>query len=155
MMHGGFGSASQAEKSYHAGADAGHFLLACPNGLNRAWNAGGGRCGAPARDGTDDIGFITAVVSATEHMLPADPRRIYATGISNGGIRASDLACHTTVFAAAGPDSATQPETRSPRDPGGRGVPERPDPHASTAEHPEFYDRAERRFAHARRRQRS
>ena len=110
MMHGGFGSARQAEKSYHwdAEADAGHFLVAYPNGLNRAWNAGGGCCGAPARDGTDDIGFITAMVSAIEHMLPVDARRIYATGISNGGIMAYDLACHTSVFAAIGPDSATQ-----------------------------------------------
>jgi polyhydroxybutyrate depolymerase len=110
MLHGGFGSASQAEKSYgwDAEADAGHFLVAYPDGLNRAWNAGGGCCGTPGRTGTDDIGFITAMVSAIERAVPVDTDRVYATGISNGGIMAYDLACHTTVFAAIGPDSATQ-----------------------------------------------
>ena len=110
MLHGGFGSASQAEKSYHwdSEADAGHFLVAYPDGLNRAWNAGGGCCGVPGRTGADDIGFITAMVSAIEHAVPVDAGRVYATGISNGGIMAYDLACHTTVFAAIGPDSATE-----------------------------------------------
>ncbi len=110
MLHGGFGSASQAEKSYHwnAEADAGHFLVAYPDGLNRAWNAGGGCCGTPGRTGADDIGFIAAMVSAIEHAVPVDACRVYATGISNGGIMAYDLACHTTIFAAIGPDSATE-----------------------------------------------
>src|ERR1700761_4825425 len=59
MLHGGFGTGSQAEKSYgwDAQADAGHFLVAYPDGLNRAWNAGGGCCGQPAKDNTDDTGF--------------------------------------------------------------------------------------------------
>ena len=110
MMHGGFGTASQAQKSYHwdAEADSGHFLVAYPDGLDRAWNAGGGCCGTPGRTGTDDIGFITAMVSAISRAVPVDAGRVYATGISNGGIMAYDLACHTTIFAAIGPDSATE-----------------------------------------------
>ena len=110
MLHGGFGSASQAEKSYHwdAEADAGHFLVAYPDGLNHAWNAGGGCCGTPGRTGVNDIGFITAMVSAVEHAVPVNAGRVYATGISNGGIMAYDLACHTAIFAAIGPDSATE-----------------------------------------------
>jgi polyhydroxybutyrate depolymerase len=110
MLHGGYGSASQAEKSYHwdAEADAGHFLVAYPDGLDRAWNTGGGCCGTPGRTGADDVGFITAMVSAIARALPVDARRVYATGISNGGIMAYTLACRTTVFAAIGPDSATE-----------------------------------------------
>jgi polyhydroxybutyrate depolymerase len=110
VLHGGFGTASQAQKSYRwdAEADSGHFLVAYPDGLNRAWNAGGGCCGKPGRDGTDDIGFITAMVSAISRAVPVDRGRVYATGISNGGIMAYDLACHTTIFAAIGPDSATE-----------------------------------------------
>ena len=109
MMHGGFGSSSQAERSYHwdAQADAGHFLVAYPDGQNHAWNAGGGCCGTPAKDGTDDVAFISAMIAAIEHAVPVDAGRIYATGISNGGIMAYDLACHTKIFAAIGPDSAT------------------------------------------------
>jgi polyhydroxybutyrate depolymerase len=110
MLHGGFGSAQQAQKSYgwDAEADRGHFVVAYPDGLNRAWNTGGGCCGTPGRTNADDIGFITAMVSAIERELPVDANRVYATGISNGGIMAYTLACHTTIFAAIGPDSATE-----------------------------------------------
>jgi polyhydroxybutyrate depolymerase len=110
MLHGGFGSASQAEKSYHwdAEADAGHFLVAYPDGLNHAWNTGGGCCGTPGRTNADDVGFITAMVAAISRALPVDANRVYATGISNGGIMAYTLACRTSVFAAIGPDSATE-----------------------------------------------
>jgi polyhydroxybutyrate depolymerase len=110
VLHGGFGTGSQAQKSYRwdAEADSGHFLVAYPDGLNRAWNAGGGCCGKPGRYGTDDVGFITAMVSAISRAVPVNRGRVYATGISNGGIMAYDLACHTTIFAAIGPDSATE-----------------------------------------------
>ena len=42
MLHGGFGTGEQAERSYHwdSEADNGHFLVAYPDGLNRAWNSG-------------------------------------------------------------------------------------------------------------------
>jgi polyhydroxybutyrate depolymerase len=53
----------------------------------------------------DDVGFVTAVVAAVPGV---DPARVYATGISNGGMLAYRLACDTTLFAAIGPDSATQ-----------------------------------------------
>jgi polyhydroxybutyrate depolymerase len=110
MLHGGFGTGQQAEKSYHWDAEAAryHFVVAYPDGLDRAWNTGGGCCGVPGRDGTNDIAFITAVVTDIEHQVPIDPRRVYATGISNGGIMAYTLACHTRIFAAIGPDSATE-----------------------------------------------
>lgn len=110
MLHGGFGSGSQAEQSYgwDAEADAGHFLVVYPDGLNRAWNTGGGCCGMSAANNVDDIGFITSTVTAIERQTPIDKRRVYATGISNGGIMSYTLACRTTVFAAIGPDSATQ-----------------------------------------------
>src|SRR5690348_7351324 len=43
MLHGGFGSAEQAETSYgwDAEAQAQHFLVAYPDGVNKAWNVGG------------------------------------------------------------------------------------------------------------------
>ena len=50
MLHGGYGSADQAEKTYgwNDEADREHFLVAYPDGLNRAWNTGGGCCGQSA-----------------------------------------------------------------------------------------------------------
>jgi polyhydroxybutyrate depolymerase len=109
MLHGGFGSASQAQASYgwDAQADAAHFVVAYPDGVNRAWSVGGGCCGTPGSAGVDDVAFITAVVAAVSRAMPIDPARVYATGISNGGMMAYRLACDSTLFAAIGPDSAT------------------------------------------------
>jgi polyhydroxybutyrate depolymerase len=110
MLHGGFGSAAQAERAYgwNQLADSAKFVVAYPDGMGRAWNSGGGCCGGPSRDGVDDVGFITAAVRDIAGNVGIDPARIYATGISNGGMMAYKLACNTAVFAAIGPDSATQ-----------------------------------------------
>ena len=110
MLHGGFGSGPQAEKDYGWNAEAeGHrFVVAYPSGLDRAWDVGGGCCGKPGAAHVNDVGFITSMVSAISHRLRIDPNRIYATGISNGGMMDYRLACDTSVFAAIGPDSATQ-----------------------------------------------
>lgn len=110
MLHGGFGSAAQAERTYgwNQLADSAKFVVAYPDGMGRAWNAGGGCCGQPGRDGIDDVGFITAAVRDIAGNVGIDPSRIFATGISNGGMMAYALACNSAVFAAIGPDSATQ-----------------------------------------------
>ena len=111
MLHGGFGSARQAESAYgwDAQADSGRFLVVYPDGLDRAWNTeGGGCCGRPSTQNIDDVGFISAVVKRVEGQLTVDRRRMYATGISNGGIMDYTLACRTSIFAAIGPDSATE-----------------------------------------------
>jgi polyhydroxybutyrate depolymerase len=47
------------------------------------------------------------MVHAIAQSTGIDTRRIYATGISNGGALAYRLACDTDIFAAIGPDSAT------------------------------------------------
>lgn len=110
MLHGGFGSAAQAERAYgwNQLAESAKFVVAYPDGLNRAWNSGGGCCGRSGRDDVDDVAFITGAVRDIAGNIGIDPTRIYATGISNGGMMAYKLACNTAVFAAIGPDSATQ-----------------------------------------------
>jgi polyhydroxybutyrate depolymerase len=109
MLHGGFGSGTQAEQAYGWDQEADHnaFAVAYPDGLNHAWNTGGGCCGTPAKQNTDDVAFIKAMLTTIQAEIPIDPARIYATGISNGGIMAYRLACDTNLFAAIGPDSAT------------------------------------------------
>jgi polyhydroxybutyrate depolymerase len=109
MLHGGFGSGSQAEHSYgwDARANVGKFVVAYPDGLNHAWAVGGGCCGTPGSTGVDDVAFIKQVVATLSRQLPIDPAHVYATGISNGGLLAYRLACDTNLFAAIGPDSAT------------------------------------------------
>jgi len=109
MLHGGYGTAAQAESYYGWDAEArtGHFLVAYPDGVDHAWNTGGGCCGNPVKNGVDDVAFISAMVSTVRAEVPVDPARVYATGISNGGLMAYRLACDTKLFAAIGPDSAT------------------------------------------------
>jgi poly(3-hydroxybutyrate) depolymerase len=108
MLHGGFGNGAQAERSYNwdAEADAGHFLVAYPDGLNRAWNAGT-CCGEPQHINADDVGFLTAMVGAVEHEIPVDHARVYATGMSNGAMMALRLGCQTDTFAAIAPVAGT------------------------------------------------
>ncbi|OCB25633.1 polyhydroxybutyrate depolymerase [Mycobacterium malmoense] len=108
MLHGGFGTGQQAERSYHwdAEADAGHFLVAYPDGLDRAWNAGT-CCGEPQRAGTDDVGFVTAMVGAIAQQLPIDRARVYVTGMSNGAMMALRLGCQSDLFAAIAPVAGT------------------------------------------------
>jgi polyhydroxybutyrate depolymerase len=109
MLHGGYGSGEQAERAYgwNQLADTAKFAVAYPDGIARAWNVHG-CCGRPSRDGLDDVGFITAMVDEIDKDVGIDRSRVYATGISNGGMMSYTLACNSATFAAIGPDSATQ-----------------------------------------------
>jgi polyhydroxybutyrate depolymerase len=108
FLHGGFGDGQQAEQSYgwDEEADAGAFIVIYPDGVSKAWN-GGTCCGQPMAQDIDDVGFIKDLVAKIESETAIDMNRVYATGISNGGIMAYRLACETDLFAAIGPDSAT------------------------------------------------
>jgi polyhydroxybutyrate depolymerase len=108
VLHGGYGDGAQAERDYHwdTEADQGHFIVAYPNGLVRAWDAGS-CCGVPENLRVDDVAFITAMVNAIEQWAPIDPARIYATGMSNGAMMALRLGCQTPTFAAIAPVAGT------------------------------------------------
>lgn len=108
MLHGGFGTGEQAERAYHwdAEADSGRFLVAYPDGLNRAWNAGT-CCGEPQRVNADDVGFIATMVGAIEQQMPIDRARVYVTGMSNGAMMALRLGCQSDLFAAIAPVAGT------------------------------------------------
>lgn len=109
MMHGGLGSAKQAEESYgwDAQADKGRFVVAYPDGSDRAWNVGAGCCGKPGERKVDDVAFVSRMVADIRRTRSVDAKRIYATGMSNGGMMAYRLACDTGVFAAVAPVGAT------------------------------------------------
>jgi polyhydroxybutyrate depolymerase len=118
VLHGGFGSAEQAQRSYGWDqlADSEHFVVAYPDGVKRAWNVnGGGCCGKPAREHVDDVAFISAAVADVAKNVGVNASGVYATGMSNGAMMSYTLACETTLFAAIGPVSGTQVDPcRSP-----------------------------------------
>src|ERR1700759_5396316 len=79
VLHGGFGSAEQAERSYGWDqlANSSKFVVAYPDGIKRAWNVnGGGCCGKPAREHIDDVAFITAAVADISRHIGIDASRV-------------------------------------------------------------------------------
>lgn len=109
VLHGGFGSGAQAQQAYGWDALAARegFAVAYPDGVGRSWNAGT-CCGPARRYGIDDVAFVEAVIDDAAGLVGLDQARIYATGISNGGMLAYRLACELPGrFAALGPVAAT------------------------------------------------
>lgn len=118
VIHGGGGSGQQAEQSYGWDrlAEREHVIVAYPDALGpviHAWNVDGVDdtgtpcCGRSGRDGVDDVGFILGMVKVLAAATPVDPHRVFAAGISNGGILSYTLACESDVFAAIGPVAGT------------------------------------------------
>jgi polyhydroxybutyrate depolymerase len=94
MLHGGFGSAKQAEAKYHWDDEASRdgFVVAYPNGVKASWNAGR-CCGQAQRNNVDDVGFLHALVAQLEQTDGVDPKRVYAVGMSNGAMMTYTWAC--------------------------------------------------------------
>lgn len=115
VLHGGMGNAGriashQAESGLNldAEADKNGFVVAYLNGtpVTRllggkflGWNAGGGCCGQPAQNGTDDVAYITGAVSYLAGKYGVDRARVFAIGHSNGAMMAQRMVCETRVFA--------------------------------------------------------
>jgi len=64
------------------------------------WNAGH-CCGLPVADHVNDVGFLLKVVADIASRTPVNLRRVYATGISNGGMMAYALAAEASGHVAA------------------------------------------------------
>lgn len=121
-MHGGGGSmeyqATDANYGQISKSDREGFIVAFPNGISplksgllATWNAG--TCCGPARDrNIDDVGFIRKMIDRISQQLDIDRQKIFATGMSNGGLMAIRLACDMSdvfkaVASVAGTDNTT------------------------------------------------
>lgn len=110
VLHGGaLGSSFQIARNtgFDAEATAGGFIAVYPQGLANTWNAG--TCCNPARDlAVDDVGFMRDLIDDLAARHEIDPARVYATGMSNGGMLAYRLGCELSDrIAAIAPVSAT------------------------------------------------
>jgi polyhydroxybutyrate depolymerase len=111
VFHGGGGHAATMPNftRFDALADREGFLVAYPESFNKSWNDTRGL--SPA----DDVGFVRALIAELERSHHADPKRIYAAGISNGGFFSNRLACDLTdKLAAIAAVAATMPESLVP-----------------------------------------
>jgi polyhydroxybutyrate depolymerase len=98
VLHGGGGNAENAEQmtGFTEKARKEGFIVVYPDGSGRfrnkllTWNAGH-CCGYAMERDADDVGFVRALIDKLIESHPVDPRRIYATGMSNGGMMAHRL----------------------------------------------------------------
>jgi polyhydroxybutyrate depolymerase len=115
-LHGGMGTA-ETQKEYYGlveKSDKEGFIIAFPNGASRfpsggmaTWNAGN-CCAYAVQSKSDDVGFIKKVISDIKSKAKID--KIYAIGMSNGGMMSYRLACDmsdtfTAIASVAGTDN--------------------------------------------------
>jgi polyhydroxybutyrate depolymerase len=116
-LHGGGGNAdSQADDSNYGligKSEQPGFIALFPNGYSRlpsgvfaTWNAGA-CCGAAEKSNADDVGFIRDVIHRVEKQASVDPRRIFATGMSNGAMMTWRLACEAPEIRGIAPAEGT------------------------------------------------
>jgi polyhydroxybutyrate depolymerase len=102
-FHGNLSTPAEqaAFSGFEASAGPRGMLVAYPEGLGNSFN-GGVCCGDAAAQDVDDVGFARAIVAEVSRTHCVDPRRVFVTGMSNGGHMAHRLACEAAdVFAAA------------------------------------------------------
>lgn len=119
-IHGGGGNMKiQANDEYYkqiSKSEEVGFIAVFPNGYSKfqsgsfaTWNAG--KCCGDARDKKiDDVSFFRTMVKNLSSQMNIDPKKIYATGMSNGAMMAYRLACEMTdtfaaIAAVAGTDN--------------------------------------------------
>jgi polyhydroxybutyrate depolymerase len=112
-LHGAGGDARSFadETRMEAAANERDMMAAFPNGTgtdgHRTFNAQI-CCGDAVARQIDDIGFIGAVIDDVARRYPLDRGRVFATGMSNGGMLTYQLAAlRPAWFAAIAPVSAT------------------------------------------------
>ena len=111
-MHG-YGSSAENIMAYsglNAQAAEHGYIVAYPQGTqdrqgNAFFNVG---YAFHSDSAVDDVGFIRALVAGLLESYQIDPRRVYATGMSNGGDMSYLLACRAAdVFRAIAPVAGT------------------------------------------------
>ena len=86
-------------------ADQEGFVVIMPNGYMNSWNAGT-CCGGAVSAGLDDVSLMRAIFAEVGKHVNIDLRRVYATGLSNGGYMSYRLACEASdLFVAVAPSA--------------------------------------------------
>lgn len=93
-LHGSGNSAESLVDSSELdqAADAGGFIVAYPEALGLLWNAGF-CCTSGRGDPATDLRFLDQLITDVASVRGIDESRVYAVGVSAGGIMAYRLAC--------------------------------------------------------------
>jgi polyhydroxybutyrate depolymerase len=114
-LHGGGGQGSGMDRLAHWNSAAGKhgFIVVYPDGLRRRWNDGR-QSGFADSPRVDDVKFLSELIAQLSREYKIDPKRVYSTGISNGGFMSQRLACDLAdKIAAIGVVAATMGEQLS------------------------------------------
>jgi len=107
VLHGNTqtGADMKLRTSWSRLAERERFGVIYPDGLNHAWadlRPSAKRAGRVPPAGTDYVGFIVKLIEKHVADGSADPKRIYVTGLSNGGAMTITMVCaRADLFAAA------------------------------------------------------
>ena len=106
VLHGGGGTARGmvrlTKKRFNRLADRDGFIAAYPDGIDKHWNDGREVLGYNTqRKNVDDLGFISRMIDRVSKDYNIDKKRIYATGMSNGGLMSYRLAMELSGKIAA------------------------------------------------------
>ncbi len=110
-LHGNGGDGQGMQRLTHLNsiADEHGFIVVYPDGYQKSWADGRGATEAD-QAGVDDVSFLSALIDALANQYQVDPKRVYVTGISNGGFMTQRLACDlSNKIAAAAAVAATMP----------------------------------------------
>jgi polyhydroxybutyrate depolymerase len=106
-FHGGGANADNmiAFSGLNKKSDEAGFIVVYPNGTGRLKKMltfnGGNCCGYAASNKVDDVEFTRKILDDLASSVNVDPKRVFATGMSNGGIMAYRLASELSDRIAA------------------------------------------------------
>lgn len=106
LFHGGGGRGeNMAAVGFREMVARENFLAVYPTGWKNNWNDGRNAARiASQREGVDDVRFVRSIVEDLARRHRIDRSRIFAAGVSNGGIFCHYLAAHAAdLFAAIAP----------------------------------------------------
>jgi polyhydroxybutyrate depolymerase len=112
VLHGGSGTGAGMRDltGLDAQADKNSFVVAYPDGYLTSWADGRGTTDAE-KAGVDDVAFISSLIDQLAKDTPIDLKRVYVTGISNGGMMSIRLACDlSNKIVAVAPVAANMPQ---------------------------------------------
>ncbi len=113
VLHGGGGNAQRmgAFSGFDKLADRDTFIAVYPQAWKKHWNDGRDMKKFDSqRDSIDDVGFISALIDTLEKHYRIVQKRIYVTGLSNGGMMSYRLGCELSDrIAAIAPVIANMP----------------------------------------------
>ena len=102
ILHGADSTAAGVESNtnFDHWSDKDGFIAVYPQGFDNGWADGRG-VDPSDRAHIDDVGFLAKVVGEVEGRDHADPKRVFFTGISNGGFMAERFACDRADLVSA------------------------------------------------------